>query len=305
MNIADAIDAWIASCVRSGKISRNTIAVGIVILDRLRQKVPLSETDILSKGGEISGSRAGLSKILAKYGIPEKFLKEVTTRQAHQDGQRLLGALNWGKELARISARTRDNLLKTEIGKLATHARDWLARKHIKIACDRQWAPSAWIEAILKEAKGKSGGKVEQHLVGAKLQARHPKIQIPNHPGHAGDAQTGRPCDFTIRSTCYHVTATPTLTEIKKCAANIRRGLHPVLLVPRLMVPKSFHLAEEIGIEKQLSVRAIEDFIGENIVEMANEAREEYLAIMKSVVETYNQRLAAVETDMSLRIELE
>jgi hypothetical protein len=305
MSAADAVNEWIASCVRGGKISRNTIAVGIVILDRLRQKVPLSEADVLSKGGEISGSRAGLSKTLAKYGIPEKFLKEVTTRQAHQDGQRLLAALNWGKELNRASARTRDTLLQNEIGKLAARAQEWLARKHIKIACDRQWAPSAWIEAILEEAKGKSGGKVEQHLVGAKLQARHPKIEIPNYPGHAGDVQTGRPCDFTIGSTCYHVTATPTLAEIRKCAANIRRGLHPVLLVPRLMVPKSFHLAEEISIEKQLSVRAIEDFIGENIVEMANDAREEYLAVMKSIVETYNQRLAAVETDMSLRIELE
>jgi hypothetical protein len=185
-------------------------------------------------------------------------------------------------------------------------AADFLkARKHIKIACDRQWAPSAWIEAILEEAKGKSGGKVEQHLVGAKLQARHPKIDVPNYPGHAGDVQTGRACDFAIGSTCYHVTASPTLTEVKKCAGNIRKGLHPVLLVPRAMAAKSFHLAEVVGIEKQLSVRAIEDFIGENIVEIANELGQEYLAVLKQVIDTYNKRFALVETDMSLRIELE
>ena len=71
------------------------------------------------------------------------------------------------------------------------------------------------------------------------------------------------------------------------------------------MVSKSFHFAEAIGIEKQLSIGAIEDFIGENIVEMANDARQEYLAILKALVEAYNKRLEAVETDMSLRIEIE
>src|SRR5205823_6138602 len=107
-----------------------------------------------------------------------------------------------------------------------------------------------------------------------KLQARHPKIKVSNHPGHAADVQTGRFCDFAIGSSCYHVTATPTVAEVKKCARNIQRGLHPVLLVPRAMVSKSFHFAEAIGVDKQLSIGAIEDFIGENIVEMANETRQ-------------------------------
>jgi hypothetical protein len=73
MSISNDVEASVTSCVGGGKISRNTIAVGIVIVDRLRQKVPLNEVDILSKDGEISGSRAGLSKTLVKYGIPEKF----------------------------------------------------------------------------------------------------------------------------------------------------------------------------------------------------------------------------------------
>ena len=72
-----------------------------------------------------------------------------------------------------------------------------------------------------------------------------------------------------------------------------------------MMTAKAVHLAEEIGIEKKLSVRAIEDFIGENIVEMANDARSDYLTIMRAVILSYNKRLEAVETDMSLRIEIE
>lgn len=305
MNLSKAIGVWLESCERRGTISRNTVAIGIVVLDRLRQKAPLTESDILSKGGEISGSRGGLGTVLAKYGISPKYLKEVTTRQAHQDGQRLLDALSYGKEIARLTPAIRDRQLTSEIQKLVARAHEWLARKHIKVACDRQWAPSAWIQLILEQAKGKSGGKVEQHLVGAKLQQRHPTIEISNHPGHAADVQTGRVSDFAVRSARYHVTATPGLDVVQKCAANISTGLHPILLVPRSEVSKAFHLAEALAIENRLSVVAIEDFVGDNIIEMAHDSETDFLSVLRSIVEKYNARLQSVETDMSLKIEID
>jgi hypothetical protein len=305
MKLSRAVDAWLISCQRRGAISRNTIAVGIVVLHKLRQKVPLAESDILSKGGEISGSRAGLPSVLATYGISEKYLKEATTRQAHQDGQRLLESVEYGKQLAKLPPAARDLELTAEIEKLARHAREWLARKHIKIACDRQWAPSAWIQLILEEAKGKSGGKVEQHLVGAKLEQRHPNIEISNHPGHAADVQTGRVGDFAVGATRYHVTAAPGLAVVEKCAANISSGLHPILLVPRSQAAKAVHLAEALMIEKRLSVVAIEDFVGENIIEMSHDSQTDFLSVLRSIVDKYNARLAAVETDMSLKIEID
>ena len=86
--------------------------------------------------------------------------------------------------------------------------------------------------SILDKAKGKSGGVVEQHLVGAKLQQRHPEITIPNNPGHAGDAQTGRSGDFPLKNISYHVTATDGKEAMERCKQNIESGVHPVLLVP-------------------------------------------------------------------------
>jgi hypothetical protein len=305
MSVSETVEVWLESCRRRGVISRNTIAVGIVVLHRLREKAPLTKSDILSKGGEISGSRVGLRATLAQYGISEKYLKEATTRQAPQDGQRLLDALEYGKQLAKLPSKKRDAELKTGIEKLVIHAQDWLARKHIKIACDRQWAPSAWIQLILEEARGKSGGKVEQHLVGAKLQERHPKIEIANYPGHAADVQTRRVGDFAVGSTRYHVTATPSLAVVEKCAENISGGLHPVLVVPRKEAPKATHLAEAVGIDKRLSVVALEDFIGENIIEMSHDSTRDFLSVLRSIVEKYNLRLQAVETDMSLKIEID
>src|SRR5271165_5804163 len=42
---------------------------------------------------------------------------------------------------------------------------DWLARQPLKINCDRQSSPLTWVSDILTKARGRSGGKVEQHLV--------------------------------------------------------------------------------------------------------------------------------------------
>ena len=212
---------WLDSCTRNRKISRNTIAIGLVILDRLRIQSPLDKSDIVSSGGEIAGSRAGLYKLLVKYGLPEGFLKEVTTRQAHQDGQRLLDSLKYGRVFDRLSKKDRDRKLRGAINRLQEKAHAWLSRQHLKIACDRQNSPATWIHAILEEAKGRSGGKVEQHLIGAKLEQRHPNIPIPNHPGHAADVPTSRSGDFRVGDACYHVTANPSLSLLKKVATNL------------------------------------------------------------------------------------
>ena len=300
------LDSWLRSCTRRGRISRNTVAVGIVILNRLREKCPLETSDILSDGGEISGSRAGLPNILKKYGIPaEKYLKEATTRQSHQDGQRLLDDLGYGKCLMDVGADERDNMLCDAIDVLCKEAIRWISRQNLKIACDRQQSPSAWVHSILQEAKGRSGGKVEQHLVGAKLEQRHPETQVPNFPSHAADTVTHRDGDFTVGSTCYHVTATPGLAVVRKAATNLGKGLLPVLLVPRDQVAKARNLAEEEGVHERIEVFAIEDFVGQNIIEMSKGQQAEFSATLKAIIEKYNRRLQEVETDLSLKIELQ
>jgi hypothetical protein len=297
---------WLVSCTRKGKISRNTIAVSIVILHHLRQKCPLTKSDTLSSGGEIVGSRHGLAETLEQYGIPaQKYLKEVTTRQAHQDGQRLLEALDYGIALAALDSAERDAFLQEAIQSLVLRAQEWLSRQHFKLNLDRQYSPAAWIQNLLEEARGRSGGKVEQHLVGAKLEERHPDVKIPNHPGHAADVQTGRPGDFIVGTTAYHVTATPGGAVVRKCAANLAAGLHPILLVPRDQVAKARHIAEDQNIAARVTVVAIEDFIALNVVEMSKGEQRDFVSTLKRIVDTYNRRLEEVETDMSLKIEIQ
>lgn len=278
--------------------------MGIVVLDHLL-KGAAAKAEVVSAGGEISGSRASLSIILQRHQIPPTYLKECTTRQTHQDGQRLLEAFEYGRALNGLSKDDRRSFFDGAFGKLRNGALEWLNRQHLRISCDPSHTPYAWIEDVLDAAKGRSGGKVEQHLVGAKLSRRHPEKSIANHPGHAGDEQTGRSGDFTVGNTCYHVTASPGLAVIDKCKLNLSRGLVPVLVVPSAAVTKARNLTEERGLQKRLLIVSLEEFIAVNVVEMAEGNGNAFKSVMDEIVRLYNERLTAVETDLSLKIELD
>jgi hypothetical protein len=303
-DVEKIVAEWLKSRERGNRISRNTIAVGIVVLDHLRCQCPVSPDDLFSKGGELKGSRSGLQDTLERYEIPRKFLKEATTRQAHQDARVLAEKLEYGKGLALLDPASRERQLQKGSTLLAGYAHKWLGRQPIKVSCDRQQSPASWVSSILDKAKGKSGGVVEQHLVGAKLQQRHPGIAISNNPGHAGDAQTGRSGDFPLRDISYHVTATDGKEATERCKQNIEAGVHPVLLVPRRFLENARARADVVGILPRVSILAIEDFIAQNIIEMSTNQQQDFFSTLKAIIDEYNRRLEQVETDMSLKIEL-
>ncbi len=298
------LNQWIASCTRGGKVSRNTVAVGIVVLDHMRHECPVKRDDVISQGGEIKGARSGLAKVLEAYGIPSAYLREVTTRQGHQDGQRLFEQFDWCRKLAGLTREERDKLLLELIDTLLHQASDWLKRQNLKLDIDRRQAPTTWVRMIVESAKQRSGGVVEQHLVGAKLEKRFKGLTVPNYPAHAGDAQTAREGDFTISKSVYHVTATPSRNVMQKCAANAKVGLKPILLVPSEQENKARALAEDEQVDKELTILSIEDFVSLNIIELAAEENKDFFGVLKEIVQIYNRRLAEVETDLSLQIEV-
>ena len=262
------------------------MAIGIVVLDHLRRQCPVVRDNVLSRGGEIKGSRAGLGSILEKYNIPRRYLKEATTRQSHQDGQRLLDELEWGKPLARLCRDVRDSLLQELTEVLSSMARDWLLRQNLKLDIDPSQGPVRWITLILDRAKGRSGGVVEQHLVGAKLERRFSGegIEIPNYPAHAADVQTERGGDFAVKHIIFHVTATPTPAVIEKCASNLSLGHHPILLIPRVREAAAITLAEVREIDGQVSIISIEDFLALNIIELAVTEGVDFFQVLKEIV---------------------
>lgn len=298
------LEEWLETCTRRNRIARNTVATGIVVLDHLRRACPVLRSEAISQGGEVSGARSGLGAILESYGIPSSYLKEVTTRQGHQDGQRLFEQFEWGKRLAEVPDDAREELLLNLIEGLRCLANEWLERQNLKLDIDRRQAPTTWVNVIVENAKGRSGGIVEQQLVGAKLARRFKGIDIPNHPAHAGDRQTEREGDFAISQLVYHVTSAPSRDVLQKCVRNVKVGLYPILLIPREQENRARILAQDEGIDKELAIISIEDFVALNIIELATEEGKDFFAVLKEIVEIYNRRLAEVETDLSLRIEV-
>lgn len=298
------LNNWLISCTRDGKISRNTVAMGIVVIDHMRKKCPLPRGEVVSKGGEIKGARSGLVNILETYDIPGSYLKEVTTRQGHQDGQRLFEQFDWGKKIAHLTTLQRDQILKELLDVLVKKATEWLKRQNLKLDIDRRQTPATWVHVIVENARHRSGGIVEQHLVGAKLERRFKDLTIPNHPAHSGDRQTARAGNFEISKLVYHVTATPTRNVIQKCADNIKAGLHPILLTPGEQENKARVLAQDEGIDKELTIISLEDFVALNIIELAIDENKDFFRVLKEITEIYNKRLGEVETDLSLQIQV-
>jgi len=295
---------WLESCTRSQKISRNTVAMGIVVLDHLRKNCPVSREMVISRGGEVTGARSGLVRTLKSYDIQDGYLKEITTRQGHQDGQRLFEMFEWGGKFSGLTEEERDTLILSLIDTLRHLTSEWFKRQNLKLNIDRRQAPSTWVNIIVENAKGRSGGIVEQQLVGAKLVRRFQGVDIPNHPAHAADRQTDRAGDFRVSNMVYHVTAAPSRNVLLKCAENLRAGLHPILLIPREQENKVRYLAQDEGIDQELTIISIESFIALNIIEMATDENKDFFGVLKEIVEIYNARLSDVETDLSLRIEV-
>ncbi|MGA3323570.1 MAG: DUF4928 family protein [Terriglobia bacterium] len=128
---------------------------------------------------------------------------------------------------------------------------------------------------------------------------------IPNYPGHAGDAQTGRHGDFDVDLMSYHVTANPGRDVIRKCKENVESNRHAVLVVPREKEGHARALAEDEGIGSRITILTLEDFIAGNVIEISTEKQTDFFATLKDIVEEYNRRIEEAETDMALKIDLQ
>jgi len=126
-----------------------------------------------------------------------------------------------------------------------------------------------------------------------------------NHPGHAGDAQTGRHGDFDVGPNSYHVTANPGRSVIQKCKENVESNRHAVLVVPREKEGHARAIAEDEGIASRITILALEDFIAENVIEISTENQTDFFATLKEIIAEYNRRIEEAETDMALKIDLQ
>lgn len=287
--------------------ANGTIAAALVVLNRLQEDYNLDFNTHVAKGGmQIRGaSGAAVAAILKSFGEERPFAKEGgrTNRGGPAEIKALLEMLQ-SLHLNRKSVDERNDVLYSMQLFLVDRVRDFHNRQKIKLTFNP--ALSTWhiVHNLLAEAtaEGKAG-YVAQHLVGAKLQLRFPKIEVSNEGGSTADMQTQRPGDFLIGHTAFHVTVAPMQPVFDKCRHNIRQGFKPFLLVPDSKLIGARQIAEQTC-EQQIAVESIESFVSQNINEISSFDKDNLTNSFKELVEIYNGRVDEVETDKSLMIEL-
>lgn len=286
--------------------AKGTISAGLVVLERLKTAYHLDLQAHRAPGGsQIKGAGGqALKKILARFGETRPFTSEGGRTNRGGPGEIL--AMLQTLESLRLDKleKTARNLILDELQRfLVDRVLDYHSRQRIKLSYDP--AKTTWqtIQSLLAAARetGKEG-PVAQHLVGAKLELRFPELKIGNESYCTADRQLGRPGDFLIGDTAFHVTVAPMQPLFDKCMENVKDGYRALLLVPDRILSGARQNAELI-LPGQIGVESIESFVATNIEELSLFLKKKIVHGLRGLLEIYNRRISECETDKSLMIE--
>ncbi|HEX7447047.1 MAG TPA: DUF4928 family protein [Pirellulales bacterium] len=287
--------------------AKGSIAIGLVLLERLKTSFDLSLESHLAPGGaQIQGaSGVAVKAILAAFGETRRFVGEGgrTNRGTPAVAQSLLQAMA-AADLAELSGTERAEVLSYLQGILVQRVREFHSRERLKPVFDRAKTTRQFMSELLAIADetGKRG-PVAQYLVGAKLQLRFPSVDIRNESYSAADDPSGQPGDFVVADTIFHVTVAPTPGHFEKCKRNLDDGLRVFLLVPDSVLEGARQNAN-LAAPGRIAVESIESFVGQNVDELANFSQNRLVRGLRALIEAYNARVDAVEIDKSMLVEI-
>jgi hypothetical protein len=187
---------------------------------------------------------------------------------------------------------------------LVEKVREFHSRQPLKIVYDPTRTTQHLVHHLLKLASGTGkAGAVAQHLVGAKLQLRFPHLPIENRPFSAADEQVGRPGDFMVGDTAFHVTVAPTPGVYARCQENLRKGERVYLLVRESQVVGARQNTDFLA-PSRIAVQSIESFVSQNIEELSEFSQKKLASEFRHLLEIYNGRVEEAESDKSLMLEI-
>jgi hypothetical protein len=287
--------------------AKGTISGALVVLEHLKEDYDLNIEAHTAKGGsQIKGaSGAAVKRILAQFGEHRRFVSEGgrTNRGLRGDIKTMLQALNT-VSLEKLSPSERNTILQALQRFLAGKVTRFFELQQLDCKYSPNLSAYQFVSAILKAARdrGKEGA-VAQYLVGAKLQLRFPGQQIENKSASTADAPQEKHGDFCIGDTVFHVTVAPMPPLVEKCRKNIEENLRPWLLIPERSMAL-FRAEVEQRITGPFTLTSIENFIAQNVAELAEFSAELLPKQLLRLLEIYNERVAAVEIDRSMQIEI-
>lgn len=201
-----------------------------------------------------------------------------------------------------VSEEERIKILEQFQSFLVDKVKEYHNRQRISFAFDPSKTTRQIISDILQIARetGKEG-PVAQHLVGAKLQLRFPNEKISNESYSTADEQLGRPGDFFVGDTVFHVTVAPMPPVFDKCFKNLQEGYRVFLLVPEGKLNSARYDADNKA-RGRIAVESIESFVAQNIEELATFNGKQLVKGLHELIKIYNSRVDQAELDKSLLI---
>ena len=287
--------------------SRGNIAGGLVLLENLRDNFDLDINAHKAPGSDQlrNATRANVQKILARFDEERVLLKEGgrTNRGLVKNLTPLLEALSVTR-IKELSSDARESELGNMQAFLVDKAREKFNAEKLSFDYGKDMTSREVVRMILEMARNRGkAGDVAEYLVGAKLAVRFPNYDIRNSAASAADDQTDEHGDFQMNDCVFHVTVSPNSGHYDKCKRNLANGLRVFLLVPDELLAGT-RQNTELTMAGRVSVESIESFVSQNIEELSDFDGKKVPQSMRSLFETYNERLAEVETDLSLQVEI-
>lgn len=179
---------------------------------------------------------------------------------------------------------------------------DYLNDPRIRFTYCPIQSTSSMITAILDDAfECEKAESCAQHLVGASLEMRLPKLAIPNSAARTADTATENSSEFQVGDTVFHVALVPYASVFENCRSNLAEGKSPFVLVPAKKLFAAQGMAE-MYLTIPIAIESIESFVASHIDSQGGFSRSGVKLHLRQFVETYNRRVDAVETDKSLLI---
>ena len=287
--------------------SRGNIAGGLVLLENLRANFDLDVEAHKATGSDQlkNATRTNVQRVLARFGEERVLLKEGgrTNRGLMKNLTPLLRALS-GVDMTQLSQKERKIALENMQSFLVEKAKEIFNAEKLSLEYRKDIISREVIGMILEAArKRRKAGEVAEYLVGAKLALRFPDYSIRNSAASAADDQTDENGDFQINDCVFHVTVSPNSGHYEKCRRNLADGFRVFLLVPDMILAGTRQNAD-LETDGRVSVEAIESFVSQNLEELSDFAGEKISQNMTLLLETYNERVGEVETDLSLQIKI-
>ena len=296
---------WESFPIRSRSRSRGNIAGGLVLLEHLRSELNFDIDAHKASGSDQlrNATPTNLQNILARNGETRPFLREAgrTNRGLMQNLERLLASLT-ASGMEELDKEDLANVIAAMQAFLVERARDFLNSNKIAFDYNPSMSSREIVGKILETARERQkAGDVAEYLVGAKLALRFPSYDIRNSAASAADVQVEEQGDFQINDCVFHVSVAPNAGHYEKCRSNVDNGLRVFVLVPDNRLEGTRQNIEQ-ALGNRVSVESIESFVSQNIEELSEFASGKVATNLRLLLEKYNERVAEVETDLSLQI---